>query len=147
MYRLRKGLPADFDQLLHIWEAAVRATHDFLDPADILFFKDIIQQHNAFAQVAVTCITDEQDQVLGFMGIAADRLEMLFLHPEAIGKGLGKQLMQHAFSEYQITKVDVNEQNEAARLFYEHVGFVVKSRSPLDGTGKPYPILHMELNR
>lgn len=145
MYQLRKGQSSDYQELLVIWEASVRATHHFLDPADILFFKDIIQQHNAFSMVDITCIVDEDQKILGFMGVAADKLEMLFLDPAERGKGLGKQLMQHAFTNYHITKVDVNEQNEAARQFYEYLGFVVKTRSPLDGTGKPYPILHMEL--
>jgi len=145
MNQLQKASPADYNTLLALWEASVRATHDFLNPDDILFFKNIIQQHNAFSLVELTCIVDEHNKILGFMGIAADKLEMLFLDPAERGKGLGKQLMQHAFETYRITKVDVNEQNEAARQFYEHFGFKVQSRSPLDGTGKPYPILHMEL--
>ncbi len=145
MYQFRKAVAADYPELLLLWEASVRATHHFLDPDDILFFKNIIQQHNAFALVDITCIVDEHNKTLGFMGIAEDKLEMLFLDPAERGKGLGKQLMLHAFETHRITKVDVNEQNEAARQFYEHFGFKVQSRSPLDGTGKPYPILHMEL--
>lgn len=145
MYTFYKPPESDFPKLLTIWEASVRATHDFLNPDDILFFKNIIQQHNAFSLVELTCIVDEHNKILGFMGIAEDKLEMLFLDPAERGKGLGKQLMLHAFEIHRITKVDVNEQNEAARQFYEHFGFKVQSRSPLDDTGKPYPILHMEL--
>jgi hypothetical protein len=29
--------------------------------------------------------------------------------------------------------------------FYRHIGFSVRGRSPLDGQGKPYPLLHMTL--
>jgi len=145
MYQLRKAVAADYPELLVLWEASVRATHHFLDPDDIFFFKNIIQEHHAFSLVAITCIVDEQNKVLGFMGIAEDKMEMLFLDPDQRGKGLGKQLMQYALKEYHITKVDVNEQNETARRFYENFGFTVKSRSPFDGTDKPYPILHMEL--
>ena len=47
--------------------------------------------------------------------------------------------------DYETDKVDVNEQNEQAIGFYQHYGFKTISRSELDGTGKPYPILHMEL--
>lgn len=145
MFTLRKALPADYDELLSIWESSVKATHDFLDPADIVFFKSIIQEHQAFTQVHLTCAVTEEGLLVGFTGIADDKIEMLFLDPSVIGKGLGKQLMQFALQEYSVTKVDVNEQNTAARLFYEHFGFEVKSRSPLDSTGKPNPILHMEL--
>ncbi|HKB39870.1 MAG TPA: hypothetical protein VKD72_25770, partial [Gemmataceae bacterium] len=41
--------------------------------------------------------------------------------------------------------VDVNEQNAAARGFYEACGFVVEGRSELDDQGRPYPLLHMRL--
>lgn len=145
VFTLRKALPADYNELLSIWELSVKATHDFLNPADIVFFKSQIQDHQAFSQVDLTCAVHENGTLVGFIGIAEDKIEMLFLDPVVIGKGLGKQLLQFAMQEYRVTKVDVNEQNTAARLFYEHFGFEVKSRSSLDSTGKPYPILHMEL--
>jgi putative acetyltransferase len=43
------------------------------------------------------------------------------------------------------TRVDCNEQNEQALGFYLKMGFEVIGRSELDGTNKPYPILHMRL--
>jgi putative acetyltransferase len=42
-----------------------------------------------------------------------------------------------------VLTVDVNEQNEPARRFYEALGFVAAGRSPLDDNGLPYPILHL----
>ena len=72
-------------------------------------------------------------------------LKMIFLHPDARGKGIGKMLLKYAIADLKVTKVDVNEQNAEALQFYEHFGFTVISRSALDGTGKPYPILHMQL--
>jgi putative acetyltransferase len=39
--------------------------------------------------------------------------------------------------------VDVNEQNPEARGFYERLGFTVVARSELDGTGRPFPLLHL----
>lgn len=40
--------------------------------------------------------------------------------------------------------VDVNEQNEAALRFYEALGFAVVGRSPTDGAGRPFPLLHLK---
>ena len=37
--------------------------------------------------------------------------------------------------------------NEQALGFYLKYGFSVVSRSERDGTGKPYPILHMESDK
>jgi putative acetyltransferase len=55
--------------------------------------------------------------------------------------------MEYAMRELRADEVDVNEQNPAAVGFYQHFGFKVVGRSPLDGTGKPFPILHMALER
>lgn len=80
-----------------------------------------------------------------FMGIDSNKLEMLFLAPEAQGTGLGRTLIEYAIANFGVNQVTVNEQNPQARGFYEHMGFHVYQRSELDEQGNPYPILHMRL--
>ena len=70
---------------------------------------------------------------------------MLFIHPGFRGKSIGKTLLDYSINILGVTKVDVNEQNEQAVGFYKHCNFKTIGRSELDSTGKPYPILHMEL--
>ena len=70
---------------------------------------------------------------------------MLFISPEHRGTGVGKLLLNHAVNELGGTKADVNEQNPQAVGFYEHLDFKVTSRSLVDGLGKPFPLLHMQL--
>jgi putative acetyltransferase len=70
---------------------------------------------------------------------------MLFVLNEVRGQGIGTVLLQHAIEQLAATKVDVNEQNPQAVGFYQHMGFNIESRSPLDDMGKPFPILHMTL--
>ena len=70
---------------------------------------------------------------------------MLFIDDHARGQGLGSVLLQYAITNMGATSVDVNEQNPLAVGFYQHKGFTVVSRSPLDDMGKPFPILHMKL--
>ena len=41
--------------------------------------------------------------------------------------------------------MDVNEQNDVAIAFYERMGFKQIGHSELDATGRPFPIVHMEL--
>ena len=62
-------------------------------------------------------------------------------------QGIGSLLLGYAIDELGARAVDVNEQNPDAVGFYECSGFAVIGRSPLDGQGKPYPILHMALER
>lgn len=134
----------DYVEIVKVWEASVRATHDFLSEEDIQFFKPLILNEYLSA-VALYCVKDQADKVHGFVGVAEHNVEMLFLDPRSRGKGLGKLLLNFAIVELGAKKVDVNEQNPSAVGFYEHMGFKVVKRSPVDGMGKPFPLLHMEM--
>ena len=134
----------DYHELTEIWEASVRATHHFLTEADIHFFKPLIL--NEYLQsVSLFCIKSPVGNISGFMGLSEEKIEMLFVDSAAFGKGFGKALLRFAISEKGIRKVDVNEQNEQAIAFYKYMGFEVIGRSELDGSGKPFPILHLML--
>ena len=87
----------------------------------------------------------ENGTPVAFMGIAGEKLEMLFLAPEERGQGLGKELFQYGVEHFDIREVTVNEQNPQALGFYEHMGFRVYERLDHDEQGKPYPILNMRL--
>lgn len=136
--------PADFPRIVEVWEASVRATHLFLAEADIEFFKPLVQ--DALPHVMeLACVRDEKSQVVGFVGVVEEKIEMLFIHPMWRGKGFGRQLLEYAIKALGATKVDVNEQNEQAVGFYLRMGFKVEGRSELDSLGKPFPLLHMRL--
>ncbi|MFP6849158.1 MAG: GNAT family N-acetyltransferase [Pseudomonas sp.] len=135
---------ADLPRLLEVWEAAVRATHDFLEEHDIQLLKPLlIEQY--FPQVALSCVRGKDGEVVGFLGYAEGNIEMLFVDPLHHATGVGSALLNHAVTHLGATQVDVNEQNPKALGFYLSRGFVVKSRSPLDGGGRPFPILHLRL--
>ncbi|WP_421978366.1 GNAT family N-acetyltransferase [Roseivirga seohaensis] len=136
--------PYEFPAIVDVWEASVRATHHFLKEEDILYFKPLILNEYLKA-VDLRCVRDSNNNIIGFIGVAEQNIEMLFIHPDARGKGIGKSLTEYAIKILHCIKVDVNEDNEQAVGFYQNMGFKIISRSELDGTGKPYPILHMEL--
>ena len=136
--------PSEYQEAVDLWEASVRATHHFLKEEDIQFFKPLIL--NEYLKIVdLRCIRDNDMKILGFLGVADKNIEMLFIHPLTRGKGIGKQLIKYAINELGCTKVDVNEDNPEALIFYEHYGFEVIGRSELDPTGRPYPMLHMSL--
>lgn len=143
-YHLQRGELQDFPEIVEVWEASVRATHHFLTEEDILFFKPLILQEYLGA-IDLWIALNQQHKIVGFLGVSDDSIEMLFIHPDDRGKGIGKLLIHHAIHALQACKVEVNEQNEQAVGFYEKMGFVLVSRSAQDSMGKPYPILHMEL--
>jgi putative acetyltransferase len=135
---------ADHLKLLEIWEASVRATHDFLKEEDLQELKPLILEQY-FDAVHLSCAKNSQGEILGFCGVHDGAIEMLFISPDARGKGVGSLLATHAIKEQGVTKVDVNEQNEQAKGFYLHIGFSVVGRSAVDGQGKAYPLLHLAL--
>ena len=135
---------ADYLRLIEIWEASVRATHDFLSEVDLQELKPLILEQY-FDAVDLRCAKSANGEILGFCGVSNGNIEMLFISPEARGKGIGKLLAMRAIKEQEALRVDVNEQNEQALGFYQRIGFSVKGRSPVDGQGKSYPLLHLTL--
>ena len=131
----------DYANLMDIWESAVLNTHDFLKLEDFLFYKKNLPTY--FQYVSLYGF-EQNSRLVGFIGIAEGNIEMLFVHNDCRGKGIGKRLVAYAIEKLQACKVDVNEQNTQAVGFYQHMGFSVVNRSEIDAEGKAYPILHMQ---
>jgi len=143
VWQIRRARPADSGALLALWERSVRATHEFLTEDDIVGLRPHVAQALRDDALELWALTDE-DVPIGFMGLAGDDIAALFLEPAHRGRGGGRRLVAHAqaLRGGELT-VDVNEQNPAARGFYEALGFVVAGRSTLDADGRPFPLLHM----
>ncbi|RMH98574.1 acetyltransferase [Stutzerimonas nitrititolerans] len=141
---IRQATNADHPLLLNIWQRSVRATHHFLQESDI---EELLPQlrDNYLPAVELWVAVDTEDSPLGFIGLNENHVEMLFIEPDLRGKGIGRALLDHARSSRQQMSVDVNEQNPEAVGFYLHYGFVQTGRSPLDGEGRPFPLLHLSL--
>jgi len=135
---------ADYLELIAVWESSIRASHSFLSEEDIAFLKPLILEQYLDA-VDLRIVKDEFDNVIGFIGVAEQNVEMLFVSAEHRHKGIGALLLKNAIRNQAAKKVDVNEQNPDAVGFYKALGFNVIARSPLDGQGKPFPLLHMQL--
>ncbi|MGP8291885.1 acetyltransferase [Vreelandella zhanjiangensis] len=142
--QIEQASKADYPVLIEVWEASVRATHDFLAESDLLALKPLILEQY-FDAVDLVVARNDTGDIVGFCGVYDGNIEMLFIAPQTRGQGVGVLLVSHAINTQAATKVDVNEQNEQAVGFYQHIGFSVIGRSPLDGQGKPYPLLHMAL--
>lgn len=137
---------SDYPELARIWEDSVRATHDFLPSSYISMLKSMVLNQYLDA-VMLICSKDTRQRITGFAGIAAGKVEMLFIDSEHRGQGLGKLLLTHAIEHFHADELDVNEQNLQALGFYLKQGFEVIGRSEVDGMGQPYPLLHMRLSR
>ncbi|MCT8163518.1 GNAT family N-acetyltransferase [Pseudomonas putida] len=138
--------PGDFPELVEVWEASVRATHDFLPEYYIVLLREQVLRRYLNA-VMLICCKDAHQRICGFAGVANGQVAMLFVAPQYRGQGVGKRLLRYAVTELNAERLDVNEQNAQALGFYLHEGFEVVGRSETDGLGQPYPLLHMRRRR
>src|SRR5262245_29385207 len=140
---IRRAIPTDREALLEVWLRAVRATHTFVSEADIPSMIPLVRDYLASSGPEFWVLCGDSGTIMGFMGMSGSKMESLFLAPEFHRRGFGRRLVRHAQAQHGELTVDVNEQNTAARIFYEACGFVVHGRSELDEQGQPYPLLHM----
>ena len=164
--RLRRAVTTDHAALAELWKRSVVATHHFLTPqaVDELHTAILREYLPGVEELWVAEYEPYSPNALGpnvlgpdtlrpvaFMGCNWPQIEMLFVEPDCFGLGIGKMFLDHARQRAMVEDatltLDVNEQNPAALAFYEHMGFVVSGRSPVDGQGRPYPLLHMEWRR
>ena len=146
LQEITRTCESDLPRIFEVWEASVRATHHFLSETDIQFFIPLVKQELAHFS-PLYCLRDSGGEVYAFMGVANAKIEMLFVHPSKRGNGAGRVLVEYAINALNAKLIDVNKQNEQAVGFYQYLGFRLINRSPLDPSGKPFPILHMEFCR
>lgn len=142
--RVRLAEPQDRDALLALWERSVRASHAFLTQEDVVSLRPLVAEELASSAIAWWVLCGDSDDPIGFLGYTSDTIEALFVDPAHHRSGAGRLLVAHA--ERLATgplAVDVNEQNPDAIRFYEAMGFTIVSRSPTDGAGRPFPLVHM----
>ena len=140
---IKKAMENDYPEIIQVWEQSVRATHHFLPEDYLQEVKALLP--DIFPAVSIYIFENDQYGIEGFLGVANDKIEMLFIHPGRRGQGIGGLLTQFAIEELKTDKVDVNEQNEQAVGFYQRMGFVISGRTDRDGMGRPYPLLQMKL--
>ncbi|QVQ54330.1 GNAT family N-acetyltransferase [Spiractinospora alimapuensis] len=133
--------PSEWPHLARIWRGAVTATHDFLTEADITYYEERLT--TTYLPAVEVTVAEIDGEAVGFSGVADGTLEMLFVDPSRHGHGTGTALLYAAFMHNPELRVDVNEQNPQAVEFYHRRGLVTIGRSPTDGEGRPFPLLHL----
>lgn len=141
MIAIRRSRDDDGARIVEIWRDAVDATHDFLTRDDRIALDELV---SGFLPGAPCWLAvDDKDRPVAFMLIDDGHMDALFVDPAVRGTGVGAALVRHALASHPRMTTDVNEQNGQAIGFYEHLGFRRTGRSPLDGQGRPYPLIHL----
>lgn len=112
---------SDYQELTQVWEASVRATHDFLPDSYIELLRNLVLTRYLDAVMCRICTRDKQQHISGFAGLPPARSKCLH-RPQHRGEGLGKQLLQYAMEHLNADELDVNEQNPQALGFITSKG-------------------------
>lgn len=129
------------NSLTTLWEASVHATHHFLQETDIKNLKPYVLE--GLTNIQHLYVVFHADTPTAFIGIQNEKIEMLFVSPLYLRKGIGRLLVDTAIKNHHAIFVDVNEQNPDARAFYEKLGFVKFDRKEVDSQGNPFPIIEL----
>nr|WP_307850238.1 GNAT family N-acetyltransferase [Saccharopolyspora sp. HNM0986] len=140
--QVRSAGPEEHAVLLGIWRRSVAATHHFLTGDDIDFYESAVSGYLPAMQDLR--VADQPGHgPLGFIAQKDGEIHMLFVDPSAQGRGIGTRLLDDIGRRFDVLHVDVNEDNDSGRHFYEAKGFERIGRSELDGEGRPFPLLHL----
>ncbi|MDR2422398.1 MAG: GNAT family N-acetyltransferase [Deltaproteobacteria bacterium] len=144
LYPIAKRSSALVRELIGIWEASVRLTHHFLAEEDVASLRPEVQ--GALMTVpALAVVADAAGRNWGFLALNGEKVEALFLAPEARGQGLGRQLMEWAVDQG-ARSVDVNVGNDQALDFYLHLGFKLASAAFTVSPERDFPLYRLELD-
>ncbi|PZT47508.1 hypothetical protein B6S12_08715 [Helicobacter valdiviensis] len=129
--------------LIHLWEESVKNSHTFLKESDISSLKDEVKEGILACEIL---LAQDKEEILGFIGVHQNKIEMLFIAKDYFKKGIGKRLIYEAcmryFQDYKTIEVDCNTQNTNALKFYENLGFEIFAQSPKDSKGRDFPLTH-----
>ena len=132
----------DYPVIIALWELSIRATHHFLPEDYLQEIKQLLP--TIFPHVQIYTWLDDAGTIKGFAGVAGDKMEMLFIHPDRMGQGLGRMLAEYCIHTLNANKVDVNEHNVEAVKFYKKIGYREIGRREVDSMGRPFPLLEMK---
>ncbi len=74
-------------------------------------------------------VAERRGRPVGFAAVQGDRLEQLYVEPEAIGTGVGRRLLDAVRADRRVLTLSVFVRNARARRFYEAAGFVLVAES------------------
>lgn len=146
-----RAKPEDADALTAIAHAAKR--HWGYPESWIAAWREILTMQPEFISENVAWCAVEQERVVGFYVLTTEddgiHLDHLWVLPEAMGRGIGRALFQHAAAEARRARSDSIkiEADPNAEGFYERMGAirVGTAVSEVDGQRRELPLMEFPL--
>jgi putative acetyltransferase len=137
---IRQATANDHGDMLEIWLKASRIGHPFLGEEVLLEQQALLR--SVYLPLAESWLV-EAGRPIGFMSLLGAYIGGLFVDPDAMRSGVGRQLIMQAASLLGKLRVEVYEANLGARAFYASMGFRIAGRKPKDDAGRSFPLLKL----
>ena len=138
---IRKLQPADIPQVSKIWLSANLAAHPFIDASYWQSHMKMVKENLVLADVSVY-ITEDQQQIVGFIGLEENYIAGIFVSAAYQSQGIGKQLLDDVKKSKKQLTLHVYQKNRQAIQFYLREGFQIqKEGMDLDTGEKEYTMV------
>lgn len=114
---------ADIDKIMEIWLNSNIEAHNFIDKS--YWEKNFEMVKNTLPQAEIY-IYEENNNIMGFVGLVENYIAGIFVEKNFRGKGTGKKLLDYAKSIKNNLTLNVYEKNIDAVKFYKREGFTVE---------------------
>jgi len=139
---IRAGRENDLEVLVRIWYEASVLAHAFV-PAEF-WAEQKGAMKNTYLPAVENWVFEEEEEVLGFISLAGERICALFVEPEVQRKGIGTALIKHAKALKGDLSLKVYLENGNALHFYEKCRFVPVAEETDEYTGFKQLLMELE---
>ena len=121
---IRKYRQTDLNDVLDAWYSASKIAHPFLNEDFLTREREMIATVYLPSPESETWVYEDAEKVVGFISILGNEIGGLFVHANHHRKGIGRKLMDFAVERTGSLTLEVCEENDIGRSFYEKYGFV-----------------------
>lgn len=130
---IRKFKTYDLETIMAIWLSSNLQAHHFI-PAS--YWKNNVEMVKEILPQAEVYVYEEENQILGFVGIDQGYIAGIFVLDSMRSRGIGKALLDKAKSLYTTLSLSVYEKNKGAVSFYQREGFQIDKTQVDEQTGE-----------
>ena len=140
---IREYNEKDIQTVFNIWYQASTIAHPFLN--SVFVEKAKKDMYEIYIPNSKTWVFEEDEIVVGFIGMMGNEIGGLFVYPQHQSKGIGTKLVGFISNKFDELEVEVFKKNKKGRAFYDKYGFKLMNEYVHEETGEG--ILRMKFTK
>lgn len=130
---IRKLRDTDINRVADIWLDTNVKAHDFISAK---YWRDNFKAVKEMLLHAKVYVYEEENKILGFIGLSGEYIAGIFVAGEAQSGGVGKQLMDFVKDKNSQLNLSVYQKNTRAVQFYQREHFEILRENTDENTGE-----------